>query len=359
MIKRIISVILACTLFAVPVWAREPEAPERIPYGVALRGAVRNLPLITEFDDNIEDLREMREDLQALLDLRRQAGTLTREERDQMQREIANLGANINRMRAAQEMLRIGTEASMRAGITSINNTVLDIELMEVVIGHERTNLDNTRLRFNAGLVSESDLRAAELALEQREANLASMRVSLESERQNLNRILQRPVTGNFYVYFERELIELPENLDAHVRQVAPRQPNVRQADIALSRAQAYLNDVHLDFASPIRIERERVRNQAQRERNEVLRDVETAMRNHYNTLIMMLYSMESLEISLQRSVEQLEATTLNYQAGLATRFDIEAAKLEILRNEIDIEKNLNNFWNAQFAFENPFLLVG
>ena len=366
MSKRIFSMIactlactlIVCTMMTVPVWASDADGAERIIYANAVRGAVRNLPMIAEFDDHIETIREAREDLQSLLELRRAAGTLTREERDLMQREIANLGANINTMRATQEMLRTGTEAAMRGSMTNINNSVLDIKLMEASLEHERTNLNNARLRFGAGLISESDLHTQDLLVSQIEANLAGMQVSLETERQELNRILQRPVTGNFYVYFERELIELPENLDAHVRHVAPRQPNVRQADIALNRAQAYFSDVHIDFASPERAERERARNQRQRERNELLRNVETAMRNHYNTLTMLKHNMDSLEIDLLRATERLEAVTLNHQAGLATQFDIEAAALAVLRYEIRIEQNLNTFWNAQFAFENPFLLT-
>lgn len=354
-----VSLVSTASLVSpVTVYASQSGDPERIPYIVALRGATRNLPGIRAIEDMIDDIEDMRNSLRSLLQLRQDTGTITREEQSQLQRQIADLGAQINSMRADRDRIRIGTEAAMQASIASIANTELDIKLLEATLEYERVNLNNLRLRFEAGLVSESDLRAAELQMQQHETNLATMLVSLETERQNLNRILQRPVTGNFYVYFERELMELPANLDAHVRRYAPRQPNVRQADITLNRAQAAFSDVHLDILSPEFGERQRARNQAERVRNDMLRQVETAMRNHYNTLTTLLHRNNALEIDLQRARERHEAALLNHQAGLATIFDIESAELAIFRIEIEIEKNLNTFWQLQFMFEHPFLLT-
>ena len=361
MIKRIISLLLAFSLISVPVWAQETEYYQeeatRLPYSVALRGAIRNLPAITSMDDSIEDLTEMRDDLRAILDLRRTTGTLTREEERRLQRQIADLGASVNTMRASQEIIRTSTEFLMRSSITQINNTRIDIQLLEATLEHESANFEIARQRFAAGQISESELNALELLLERREADMASLRVSLDIEIQNLNRILQRPVTSNYYIYFDRELMELPENLDAHVRRYAPREPNVRQMEIALNRAQAAVNDEH-DLASPQRAERERARNQAERQLNATLRSVETAMRNQYNALTMLRHNIQSLEIELQRVQAVHEAALLNYQQGMVTRFDVEAAELAILRVELSIEQNLNTFWNSQFLFENPFLLL-
>ena len=61
-----------------------------------------------------------------------------------------------------------------------------------------------------------------------------------------------------------------------------------------------------------------------------------------------------TLDIDMQRAIQRYEAVVLNYQAGLVTRFDVETAELAVLGAEIAIERNLNNFWNAQFMFLNP-----
>lgn len=358
MIKRMISILLACTIFVVPVWASEPAESQGVAYTTAVRGATRNLPAIMVFDDTIEELQDLRTSIQNLMRLRRDVGSLTRVEEIQMQRQVADLGANINTMRASQTMVRISTEFAMRSSITTIANTELDIQLLEATLRQDRVTLNNTRLRFNAGLISESDFRAAELALQQQEANLAAIQVSLASERQNLNRILQRPLTGNFHVVYDRELLELPADLNGYIRRVTPRQPNVRQRELAMSRARAVFRDQDVDFGSPERIARERAYNQARRENDDTVRSVETVIRNQYNNLTALMHQNESLEIELQRAIERRDAVVLNHQAGLATPFDVEAAELVILRNEIAIEKNLNTYWNTQFIFENPFLLA-
>ena len=357
-LKRVVSVLLVCMLFSVPVWARESQEPQGIPYNVAVRGATRNLPAITVFDDTVDELQELRTSLQNLLRARRASGTADHAEIVQMERQIADLGANINTMRAAQNMARISTEFAMRNSIVTIANTELDIQLLEATLAQDRVNLNNTRMRFNAGLISESDLRAVELALQQQEANLAALEVSLTSERQSLNRILQRPITGNFYVRYDRELLELPANLEGHIRRAAPRQPNVRQREIAMTRARAVWRDQDVDFGSPERQARERAYNQATREHTDVLRSVETVIRNQYNSLIALRHQNESLAIELQRAVERRDDVILNQEVGLATPFDVETAELAILRAEIAIERNLNTHWNTQFIFENPFLLA-
>jgi len=360
MLKRIVSIVLACILFtvsAVPVFAQEREA-QAIPYIVAVRGATRNLPAITAFDDLVSDLQDARQSLQDLLRLRRATGTMAAADRIQLERQIADLGAEINIMRALQDMARTSTEFAMRNTMTTIANTQLDILLLQAVLIQEEVTLNNTRLRLNAGLISASDMRAAELAFQQQEANLAALEVSLETDRQSLNRILQRSITGHYYVTYDRELLELPTDLEQHIRRVARRQPNVRRQEITMTRARAAFRDQDVEVGSPERRARERAYNQAVREHNETLRGVETAMRNQYNALVLLMYQNDSLAIDLQRATERLEAVTLNYQAGLATPFDIEAAELAILRIETSIERNLNTYWNAQFMFQNPFLLV-
>lgn len=357
LLKKIFFVLLASIMLAVPVSAQQPAAPQRIPYITAVRGAVRNLPGIVEMDDEIENLQSTRDDLRSLLELRRAADTITRQEETIMQRNIAEIGAAITTMRATQEMIRTGTELELRFSIITIQNTFLDIKLLEATLEMDQSNFHVAELRFGAGLISEIDLREVEMAMEQRESSLASARLSLENERQNLNRILQRPVTGNFYVSFERNLINLPEDLTRHIRQTASSQPDIRILATQRDRARALVSDEDVPFGSTEHRTRERAYNQAVRVYNEARRNLETNIRNHYNNLNMMMYSISSLEIELQQRSEQFEAVVLNYQAGLATRFDIQRTELAVLMAEIEIERSLNNLWNAQFLFQNPFLL--
>jgi len=368
MIKKLFASLLVA-MFAVLVMAATVLAEEaeelvvednvtRIHYSMAVRGAIRNLPALTGMDDAISDLEEMRTSLQNWREHRRRDDRSTPEELMELDRQIGDIGAQISRMRISQEMLRTSTEFFMRDSMTSIANTNLDIQLMEAGLAHERVILQNARLRLNAGLISESAYNIAQLEVQQMESELAAARVSLVTEQQNLNRNLQRSITGNYYVAVEKELMPLPANLNDHVRRNAHRQPNVRQRDITVNRARASLREVFYAFGTPERAEQERTYNQAQRERTETLRATETAIRNQYNSLQALLHQNASLEIDLQRANERLEVTRLNHQAGLATLFNIQEAELAILRIEIALERNMNNYWHMQFILENPFLLV-
>jgi len=158
------------------------------------------------------------------------------------------------------------------------------------------------------------------------------------------------------YTIMAPEMIDLPEDLDRHARRYASRQPNVRVTEIARNRARAVMNDADAPFGSPERQRREREYNQATRVYNETRRSVETNIRNLYNTLTVLMHNVESQEIDLMRAQERLETVMLNYQAGQASRLDKEAAELAILQVEIAIERSLNDFWNLQFLFLNPFI---
>lgn len=359
MIKSFFAVLLILIMMSTSVLAAEnaETTATRVPYSIALRGAINNLPALTGMDDMIDELYDLRRSLRNLRDVRDRAGSATREELSEMDRQIGELTAQMNTMRITQEILRTSTEFSMRSSMTAIANIELDIKLMEANLELDRLALQNSALRLTAGLISESDFNIAELELQQQEADLAARRVSLETEQQNLNRILQRSIAGNYYVVVDKTLIDLPEDLNGHVRRAAPRQANVRQRDIAVNRARALWNDEVLRF-SPERASLERSLNQAQRERAEALRSTETIIRNQYNNLQALNRQNDSLNIELQRANERLEVARLNQQAGRATPYDISRAELAILQIEISLQRNFNNAWNAQFIFENPFLLA-
>ena len=357
MIKKFFAVLLVAIMMTTTSVLAE-ETATRIQYNMAVRGAINNLPALTGMDDLIRDIDEMRTSLRNWRNHIERTGHGTLVEIAELDRQIGDLGAQINTMRITQEILRTSTEFAMRNSMVSIANTELDIKLLEANLAHERISLENTRLRLAAGLVSESDFNVAELALQQREAELAARQVSLTTERQNLNRILQRSITGDYYIVVNKELMELPADLNAHVRRYAPRQPNVRQRDITVGRARSALSAVFTDFGTPERAERERAYNQAQRERTETLRATETAIRNQYNNMRALMHQNQSLEIDLLRANERLEVARLNHAAGMATPFDILTAELAITRIEISLQRNFNNYWNMQFAFQNPFLLA-
>ena len=356
MLRKISFLVLLFALFAVPVYAEDTDVI-RIPYNAALRAAQNNLPAITRFDELIENMQDTREDLRRLYAVLVRLEETTQEELDEIDQQIAELSANIQLMGINKEMSRISTELTMRNALTSIANTELDIRLSEARLEQDRTNLHVAELRFEAGLISETALREAELDLQQNEANLYALNTTLVGDRQNLNRIIQRTLTGNYYIVYERELTDLPANLNNFINQRVNRQPTVRIADINLSRARVALRQFETAFGSTERAVRERAVTQAERERAEAIHNIEAAMRSQYNTLTTILRSNESLEIDLQRATERRDSVIISYEAGFATAFDVAAAELAILAAEIGIERNLNNFWNLQFLFVNPFLV--
>jgi len=335
--------------------------PQQIRFDRAMQMALANSSALVDLEDRLENLTEQRDALRNLLELRRFAGTITPPEEAALLRQIADLNAVIHTMQYGRTMTRVGVEMQLLAILVTIRNLELDIYLAEANIIQYENNVNIAQLRLNSGLGSESDLRTAEMNLQQREAGLSTQRVSLETEWNSLRRLLQLSMDHYFYIDYEMIINPLPTDLNQHIRDITTRQrqmpPNLRQREVTLNRARAVLNDT-VNQDTPARTQAQRAHDQAVRERDELIRTLETGIRNQYNTIRMLQQTYESLQIGLAQAVERRDVAQLNYQAGLVTPFVIESAELGILAAEIAIQKNLHTQWLSQFRFDNPFLLA-
>ena len=362
MFKSLACMLLVCTVLITPVQAhRQPEEPYHISYAEALHKALHELPAIRDIDAMIREVRLERRALQDFRRFEEQMGASSRDELARISRQISDLDDYISTLQLNEEMVRIGIEFSLRSAITDIANMRLDLQLMELALEQEQAAFNRARLRFNTGLISRNEFTSAETALQYQKSELAALRILLEAEQQNLNRILQQPITSSFCIYFDRELIELPGRLNNHIQQMIRRQPCYRRLEMAVNRARVQRRYAVCDrdfYGVDTRDERTRAYNQAVRERNEARRNLETAIRGHFNTLTVLLRQNEALEVELQQAMGRYEAILLRYRAGMVRSPEVEAVRFAVIKAEIALEQHLNKFWNAQFLFEHPFLLV-
>nr|AGS53430.1 hypothetical protein [uncultured bacterium contig00025] len=341
----------------------EERQPAVIAYNDAVSMATKNLPGLISLDEAIRALRDQLKELTDERDARINSFNpimrpyVESAIRSAFAGPIRLLNRHINEMIYSQDMIKTAAEMQLRGSIVAVENMLIDIEIAEAAVSQEIAALDAARIRYERGAGAESDYRSAELALSQRRTNLTLLHISLSNERMNLNRLLEKPMTELYAVEYDAKQAELPPDIDAYVRAVITEQPNVKQKDSEVARLKTDLDNA-ADAATSERDEKKRALSRAERERDELGKNLELAIRKQVNSMQILLYSIESLEIDLQRANDRRETLRLNLEAGLVSQHDMDLAQLAVMNAEAGIAKSLNNYWVMQFALEHPFLLA-
>ncbi len=92
-------------------------------------------------------------------------------------------------------------EAKKAGDANAIRSLQLDIEQMQRTIQEEEENLQDTKTLYEAGAISEEQLRAAERNIETQMTNLAKMKLQLNQ--------LNSPVSGNLIAQYEAQIRQI------------------------------------------------------------------------------------------------------------------------------------------------------
>jgi hypothetical protein len=370
MLKRYVAVfvcgfaVAALTLAAsaAPQEA-DPGAPVALRYNDAVTMATRNLTSLLTLDDAISQLRDalktVTDERDAMINsyspmMRPYVESAIR---DAFVPYIRPLERRINELRYSQDMIKLGTELQLLNSINAIENALLDIALTELAIEQDEASLEAARARWERGTGSESDYRAAEFSLAQRRVNLSALRVSLDNERMSLSRLLNKPVTEVYAVDYGARTPALPDDLEAYIAKALKEQPNILQKESEAARAKAEY-DESSGAPQSERDALKRAQTRAERELEDMKKNLELAIRKQYNNILALQYNGESLEIDLKRANDRLETLRLNLDAGLVTPLELGAGRLGVESAKAAIAKNNNNYRIMLFMFANPFLLA-
>lgn len=346
-------VLMASVLPSIRVYAAESE-PNVITYKEAVKMTTKKLSDLIALEDNIDALKDQRDDIQRQKDATR----LSRETYMQiisMENSIKSLDKQIDYVKLNQDMLKISKEMSLRNTLVNIANAEWDIKLLEATITLNEENVRRVGLKKQYGLASDNDLRAVEQTLEQNIANLETQRITLANERQSLNQLLQQPLTANIVVQYERTFTDPPTDIDAYIKNKGKNEPTMKQKQINVDLKKSD-KDNNTDPSQKTTLENEY--DKAVRERDDAKKSLEAAIRTNYNNLDQLMKREASLQIDLEKAHDNYRTAQANLNAGLATQYDVDSVTLSILSNEIAIEKNYNSVWTLQFGLANPFLLA-
>jgi outer membrane protein TolC len=352
----------------------EDEETETYTYEEALAMARHDLSAIATIDESYELMKEQLDDLKKLerdmrynriqpdpaheamvaAGLAQPLPTL-----DELRHTIRNLERQMESLELNRGVIYTGAEMSLRNALLNLANYELDARLLEATIVLNEENLRRVTLRQQYGLASDNDLRTAEQTLEQNLVNAETLSVTIASEKQSLNKILQLPLEAEILVEWERDFMELPEDLDDFIAEQTQTASPLKQKQLTADTKKANMdfNKKHTkDESKDLSLKSEY--DQAVRELNDAKLSLEAAIRQNEHNIGQLEKRSASLELDAQKAADQFKTVQAHLNAVMVTQYELDQVSLSITNTEIAMEKNLNQLWLLQFVFAHPYLMT-
>ncbi|MBR1737162.1 MAG: TolC family protein [Firmicutes bacterium] len=256
-----------------------------------------------------------------------------------------------------EEMLKDSSVALLKNYVMTLRNTEMNIELLEESIKLGEENIKNLELKNSLGYASDNEVASAKNTQKNNEASLTQLKLSYENQKQNLKTFLGLSADKEVYVDMDVKFDALNGiDLETYIVQKTQADPSIRilkdNVDIAkynASTSGAVATETHIQMDNNLK--------SAQRALKDGQDNMEKNIRNAYNQLKQLEENDKSLKVSLEQAIRDYNTVVTSYETGRATIYQVNQAKLGVLKAEQAIESNALNYDVLSFTFERPYLL--
>jgi len=350
MIKfRIIALLLAFFMLSpITVYASQPR---EIQFEHALNRAARETASNLDFESRQEAARA-----RELRNLRANINDV--EERDVIDHQVLVAQAESAHLLRESVRVRISADLQMRTHLANIHGFELQIQLLEQTIELQERALEQTELRRQHGMASDVNVREAYHTLGQSRINLETVQLSLQNERQSLNRLINQPITANIQIVYDISNIPaLPEGVDSDrsINSQIARNPELLrlQDEVEIRRHYRQINRYN-----PLVDNRyTRVQHQmATFERDMAERQAEQSVRAALAEWERLLEQYEAIQADLAQAQQEYENMQNRFEAGLVTQIQVDQAALGVASQEIALATHSYAFWIARLRIDHPYV---
>lgn len=274
-------------------------------------------------------------------------------------RQMDSLENSLSTITLSKELNEDITEFLIFNKVTSIESLKLDIKLLEESIALDDVNISNMELKNKLGLISDNEVKTAKLNLDLNKANLELLYVSLDSENQMLNNIMKKNLKDKTVVLYKPDFTTFKvTNIDGYIEQKIKSSPSIKMLEISLSQAEYKKNtsSYSIDETGIDLISSENEYKSAERDLSDSKLDLEKTIRSLFNNLKQLEGKQKTLELDLEKAINNYNNAVTSYEAGNAIMYQIEQARLGILKVEVDIQKNRISYDMLKFNLEKPYL---
>jgi len=354
MIKQIIMLLLVIVFIWSPmqVYASARE----LSYDHALSRVINRSSVLIPLDRQARDAniraRELLEDYFAVVNT-------DRPEAERIYGERMMALAERDRIQRDRNREIVLLELALRRHLANISQYEAEIEMLLNNLSLRERMLEQTELRYLHGMASQADLREAEHTLEQNALNLDMRRLSLENERQQLNRLIYQPITATIRIVYGdiSDLPPIPEDWESERsmnRQTARDHNLLRrrdEAEIARYEWQRQLDDPDVDN-SYMRLQHQL----AVLERDMAERQAELNVRNVFAYWERLLEEGLAIEVDIAQARADYEDMKNRLEAGLVTQIQVDLLAMALAAEEARLVRHGYDLWMARLRVDHPYV---
>jgi len=363
--KKYFLAMILFFLLSSCVYVRAQDNNINISYQEALNQVLKNASDLKNLEDSMNYLdekkrktEENRNELYVYLNepLENITGPFT--QIINLSRAIINYEDQISNYDMQKKILNDTAEYALRTHLFNINNYEHEINLLKSQIELDQKNLDLLEIKYKIGMASELDLFNLKNNIAQEKNNLSSLNISLTNEKQALNKLMSRDINLDINIDFNSIPKEnFDQDIDFYITSELNNSPLILIKQKELSEAE-YNFDSYNDFMDEVESESINNLNKATREYNDTKKNLENKILTGYNNLKSLENSQHVLNLNLKTLEQNYNNNLIKLSSGKISQNDLEKSKLEILKTQTDIHKNINSQSKLIFALNRPYLLT-
>lgn len=346
------------------VESEQAEVPVRtITYEEAVELAVKNNSSLKKLADEMDTLEDQKEQLWYMLALKALPESM---QPVVIPNSTISLFENVNAIETGMDTIKYSKQMTEEACELMVKNYFAAIVQNENNLEMVKKNCEMVsktthfnRLKYDLGMISETEFKAALNEHKAAEYNVQLMQMSVDTAYNNLKRLIgikDEKVVIDYAPVFSEYPVQA--DLDVFANRKIINAPTLLMAEDTVEAAEFKMNYIALDNATSYE-SREKNLNDAGRKYNDTKNDLLLAVKNGYFAVKQAELNIANLEAKLEEAERTYETAKLSHSLGYVTDVELIGAGLGVDSARNNYETAVLNHDLAKFMLDHPYLSAG
>jgi len=279
--------------------------------------------------------------------------------------QINSLESQLSTTQLQTQVFRDNAEYLVLSNINAIANYEMQITLAQANLDLQEKNIKNLELKKTLGMASDNDVLTAKNSYNQSKSSFEQLKISLANQKQTFEKSLGMDGTKEVIVDYIPSMKRVSVNdIDQYATGVINEAPSIITQQKQIEVDQYNLNtwretpdDSGDTTASLLNKQKlEMTYNQDARKLEDMKKELRVNISTIYNQLKAKEENEKALQLALDKARNDYSTTLIQFKVGNITQYEVDQAKLAILKAEIDLKQNEYAYILQAYSFEKPYL---
>ncbi len=332
-----------------------------ISYDEAVEMAIKNNSSLKSLADNVEYMEDTQESLVQNMGqtMPQVDGTIFADStRLSFLTGLDSILTGLSSSRYSEQMTKESAEFSVLSYFTKIKSDESSLAMLKDSYALAMQDLSNAQLKYNLGMISESDLVKQRTSVAQTKEKISLLELQLKSDYLGLNNLLGLKADEEYSISYSAEFVpfKMDTDLETYITKSMASNPYLKVQEKAVDSTEFDFNVNPTDSASNWK-KKELNLKEAQRNFKDLKTDTANNMRTTYASLQQLEANQKSYEAALTAAENDYKVAQANYEVGNITKLALDQAALGVQSAKNDLESNIYNYEQLKFTMEHSFML--